>query len=355
MFCPNCGAQNPDNATACSNCGFNLSKQGTAAPKFKGTMLMMNSPLVGGAPEGPTPGQAPNPSPLTDPNDPTGRRQMKGTIVGIAPPAPGAAPAPIHGLVPPPSADPAGVPSGGSFSPPGSAGAVNPMGSTFVADDKPIVGFPPPTPGYGGGAAYGAAPAVAPPPAPGAAAPLDVPAYNPPAPDYGAPPAGGYSPPPPQPNYGPPPGSAAGYGAPVQSPGAMMAPPFGLPTDAGAMVPVSGQPMMGSGAVGTIRNPVGVVVLTMCTFGLYGLYTLYSIENELHAFLGDGKKASILWFLFPLLPLLALPKVVAQARAKAGTPAQGEGNLILYLLLGPYMIPTDTNQIWQHLGAQPPA
>ena len=40
MFCPNCGTQNPETSQTCSKCSFNL--KGAAAPKFKGTMLMMN-------------------------------------------------------------------------------------------------------------------------------------------------------------------------------------------------------------------------------------------------------------------------------------------------------------------------
>src|SRR5277367_1663966 len=42
VFCPNCGTQNPDSAPTCSKCNFNL--KGASAPKFKGTMLMMNQP-----------------------------------------------------------------------------------------------------------------------------------------------------------------------------------------------------------------------------------------------------------------------------------------------------------------------
>src|SRR5271170_6627962 len=40
VFCPNCGTQNPETAMTCGKCNFNL--KGAAAPKFKGTMLMMN-------------------------------------------------------------------------------------------------------------------------------------------------------------------------------------------------------------------------------------------------------------------------------------------------------------------------
>jgi hypothetical protein len=126
------------------------------------------------------------------------------------------------------------------------------------------------------------------------------------------------------------------------------------------MVPAGGAPVvpagntgLAAGPVGAIRNPIMVFLVAGVTCGFFGLYSLYSIEGELNAFLGNGKKASILWFLFPLLPLLGMPKLIAEARAKAGTPVQGEGNLILYLLLGVYMIPNDANQIWQHLGARP--
>ena len=42
VFCPNCGTENEEAATTCKKCGFSL--KGAAAPKFKGTMLMMNAP-----------------------------------------------------------------------------------------------------------------------------------------------------------------------------------------------------------------------------------------------------------------------------------------------------------------------
>src|SRR5262245_15553989 len=39
VFCPNCGTQNQETAQTCTKCGFSMK---SAAPKFKGTMLMMN-------------------------------------------------------------------------------------------------------------------------------------------------------------------------------------------------------------------------------------------------------------------------------------------------------------------------
>ena len=84
MFCPNCGTQNADTATTCSKCGFNL--KGAAAPKFKGTMLMVNAPA--NVPRAP--------APAAEPEKPAGPMpsKLKGTMLGVAPPSPGAAPAP---------------------------------------------------------------------------------------------------------------------------------------------------------------------------------------------------------------------------------------------------------------------
>ncbi len=45
MFCPNCGAQNPDGTPKCTTCGHMLQATGPKPQaKFKGTMLMTNEP-----------------------------------------------------------------------------------------------------------------------------------------------------------------------------------------------------------------------------------------------------------------------------------------------------------------------
>src|SRR5262249_60341913 len=60
LFCPNCGTKNPETATTCTKCGFNI--KGAAAPKFKGTMLMMNQPgAAKSTPAPPPPGPPPGP------------------------------------------------------------------------------------------------------------------------------------------------------------------------------------------------------------------------------------------------------------------------------------------------------
>src|SRR5882724_11633023 len=101
LFCPNCGTKNPETATTCVKCGFNI--KGAAAPKFKGTMLMMNQsvpqkpgPGAQPAPPAQPPGAQPppakmastvmGPGPLAAPA-PAARPAFKGTMVGVAPPA----------------------------------------------------------------------------------------------------------------------------------------------------------------------------------------------------------------------------------------------------------------------------
>lgn len=220
MFCPNCGTQNPDTAQTCSKCNFNL--KGAAAPKFKGTMLMQQSPQVpvplAGAPAPPAaapPAGAPMPMPS----------KLKGTMVGVAPPMAGSAPLPpsdqgfgappqpyqapggFGGAAPPPPAFGGAPPGYGGGAPQepstfGSNAGVNPLGGTMVAPD-----------GMGGGGFGGHAPG----------------GYGGPSPQgapYGAPAPGQYGAP--QQPYGADP-NAGGYGAPAapQAPGQYGAPPQG--------------------------------------------------------------------------------------------------------------------------------
>ena len=124
------------------------------------------------------------------------------------------------------------------------------------------------------------------------------------------------------------------------------------------MVPMGGAPMMqmgggGGGAPGTIRNPVMLAAISYMCCPWYGLWQCMKVEEELNRYLGKNQGGSILWFLFALIPILSMPKLIAEARAKAGTPAQGEGNLIMYILIGIYAFPKDANDIWEHLGVRP--
>jgi hypothetical protein len=230
---------------------------------------------------------------------------------------------------------------GGSFAPPGvDAGNVNPMGSTFVADTPSPVAFPPPA---SGGAPFGVQPPVAP--------PVDS-GYGPPTQQTPAPNMAPYNAPPQAlapPQMAPPP---VYTNAPLA-----IAPPTGLSGpgpgygDAGAMAPYTPPGALAS-PIGTPRNPVTVLLLS--SFCLWvGLNQLRQIETDLNRFVGKNEPGSILWLLFPLIPLLAMPKLIAAARARAGTATQGEPSLPLYLFLGPYALPKDANEIWAAAGSRP--
>ncbi len=218
MFCPNCGAQNQESVANCHKCGFNL--KSAAAPKFKGTMLMMNQqafepPLAGAPPGAPTgsapPAAPPRPAPPAPPAP-----KIKGTMVGMAPPpeAFGQPPAQAAGQE-------QGQPH--AFAPPGQQGSpVNPLGGTMAFD---AAGFPPaqgPGAGESSPPAYGA-PAVEPPPA------------------YGGHPQGGYGAPAAPPAYGSPQGAFGQAGSEVA--GAM-----GAAADAGAHAYGQAQAAFGYGA-----------------------------------------------------------------------------------------------------------
>lgn len=104
--------------------------------------------------------------------------------------------------------------------------------------------------------------------------------------------------------------------------------------------------------LGTIRNPIMVFLVGNFCF-LYALLQLRAIEGELNRFLGKGQDGSILWFLFPLVPLLGMGKLIGEARQRAGTASQGDGSLFMYLILGTFFIPKDANEIWEKLGVKP--
>src|SRR5258708_31092183 len=109
VFCPNCGTKNADTAQQCTKCNFTL--KSVAAPKFKGTMLMMNQQgaAAPGVPPAPRPAAgAPPPGATGSPGGPPSK--LKGTMVGVSPPtARGAAPPPLP-VPPPAAAPPAGAP-----------------------------------------------------------------------------------------------------------------------------------------------------------------------------------------------------------------------------------------------------
>lgn len=108
-----------------------------------------------------------------------------------------------------------------------------------------------------------------------------------------------------------------------------------------------------SGPVGTIRNPI-LSILSICfCCPFYAFYQSYKTEEELKRFLGKSDGPSILWFLLPIVPILAAPKLIAEARAKAGCKTQGEPSTFGYYFMGYYLLLKDANEIWESQGVQP--
>jgi hypothetical protein len=294
VFCPNCGTQNPEAAATCSRCNFAL--KGVVAPKFKGTMLMMNQPQIPGvAPPAPvpTPGVAPPvPAPMGQrPSAPGAPGMMssklKGTMVGVAPmalpgqagqapvsvPAAGAARGANQPATPYPPAPGGHFDSGSGFSPPVAQQGVNPLGGTVAADAggfaRPFGSGVPQQPGaapayqahpgFPGGSApaqpahppQGYSPFAAPPPGtpPPGQQPVPMP-YDPAA--YGAPPPNPYGAKPNPHGYG-------AYGPPQQgqAPGAMV--PYGQPEAMVSRPPGIGG-LFRAGALTPWLLPVAVIV-----------------------------------------------------------------------------------------------
>jgi hypothetical protein len=168
-----------------------------------------------------------------------------------------------------------------------------------------------------------------------------------PANPYGAPPPGGA--PVASPDYGAAPGPGMG-GAMVPAGGSAMAPMGG-----GGMAPMGGGGggPLAAGPPGVIRNPMVALAVTCFCCPWFGFFQCMKAEEELNKFLGKSQGGNILWLLFPLIPALAMPKLIAEARAKAGTPAQGEGNLVGYIFLASYLFLKDANEIWESQGVKP--
>ncbi len=391
MFCPNCGTQNPETAATCTKCNFNL--KGAAAPKFKGTMLMMNNPgAIPAVPRPPTPaGAAPPPgggppfgggggegAPLGNPAPMPSK--LKGTMVGVAPPM-GIPPTPPRppsippgGDVPPPPAFVMGgqQPQMGNIGTPPPFGAppmnpVNPLGGTVAADGPNPFGFgappaqaAPQQPGSGGfgGGGYGQPP-------PGGPGPQDFGGggggYGPPPQQQGFPPPqqqqqqqqGG-----PQDWGQPPMQQQMGMGAPQGGPG-MMA-PYGQPQ---GMMPPQGQQMMGPGQhgpKGIPRSGTMELVYSFVSCGLYQTFWFYRACQEINAYL--GRDAAPFWKIFLLTSVTCglyaiywqvtqCGVLVQEMQQRAGLQnPQNQGIMYLVPYYNVILLQEELNKVWQAPG-----
>jgi len=379
VFCPNCGTQNDDNGVKCQKCGFNL--KGATAPKFKGTMLMMNSPLASARRSNPAPGgSAPAPAPWP-------KSMAKATMIGVAPPSPGGV-APPGRVGPPPAALPishgppmptpsvpavggTATPAGGAAPatagvPPGPAIPVNPFGGTLVMGSNlagNVAGVShAPNPGSANfPGTVGTAPADRTVASEGAPAAKDTPApsLDSTTPSVSPPPKGLVSPAtkddlPAFPSVE----DAAGPAAisTDASPPAAARADWGLQASGGAN---SGRSPTGPGGgmaaaigrapIGKVR-PIGLVVaLGFVTFGIYWLIALWGALNDFKEYRQSNDITPILFFvpILGLLEIIKLPPKIEEARGAVGVVNPVPPNVVLYVLFPQIFFIADLNEIFE--------
>lgn len=102
------------------------------------------------------------------------------------------------------------------------------------------------------------------------------------------------------------------------------------------------------GPRGQTRNPTTALLGTLFCCGLYHIFGGYGMLNELKAYTKDESFQS--WHLFipilNLLMLLKLPEVVGRAKQMAGSRNPQARGLVMYLLLFPWALAQDLNEIW---------
>jgi hypothetical protein len=149
MFCPRCGNRNPDDAPACSQCGYGLGEAAAklAEPPRESVRTPPAQPRIGtmlGVAVVPEGAIAP-PAPFTPAQPPPSRQQPKGTMLGVAvvpegaiappvaftPAAP--APPPVSARAPHPS-----VPEAAPTSAAASYNALRPAGTLGFAMPPPV-------------------------------------------------------------------------------------------------------------------------------------------------------------------------------------------------------------------------
>ena len=205
---------------------------------------------------------------------------------------------------------------------------------------------------------------------PGQNAPYAAPGQEGPPPGYGVPPDAQPYAPPQQgapPGFGAPPGAAGpaygqpgmqggyggpGYGAPGQEPQPGAYAQWGQPMpQAAGMMPYQGGPAATPGMhgpVGTIRNPIVVLVLCCVTCGIYPLFWVWTSISELKAFRQKDDLNPIMFFI-PILSILEiwkLPPKVLEAKQLAGVPNAQVFHPVFYLFLSPYFLTADLNEAY---------
>jgi hypothetical protein len=126
------------------------------------------------------------------------------------------------------------------------------------------------------------------------------------------------------------------------------------------MIPAGGAPMQRAaggphGPIGKTRNAVMTFVLSMVCF-VYAFIALWGTVNELKNF-RQRDDINPIFFFIPILNLIEMWKIadkVLEAKQMAGVPNAQVQHPVLYLLLWPYFLTEDLNEIWQAAGGGRP-
>jgi hypothetical protein len=105
---------------------------------------------------------------------------------------------------------------------------------------------------------------------------------------------------------------------------------------------------MASGFRGQTRNPVTVLVLS-CVCFVYALYQAWMMLNELQQYTRDEDFKPFYVFI-PLLGAyfmwVKVPEQVTRAKQMAGSRNPQASSIALYILLSPFALAKDLNEIW---------
>jgi hypothetical protein len=97
-----------------------------------------------------------------------------------------------------------------------------------------------------------------------------------------------------------------------------------------------------------MRNPVMMALTLVCAPA--ALFVMFSMLSELKAFRQKDDFNPILCILVWIVFVWGIPAKVLEAKQMAGVPNAQAPNAIMYLLLAPYFLSADLNQIWEAAG-----
>jgi hypothetical protein len=115
---------------------------------------------------------------------------------------------------------------------------------------------------------------------------------------------------------------------------------------------------------GKTRNPWGVWLLSLITFGIYGLYWYYKVNAEVRDYDGSIEVEpgiSLLAQFIPIANLVSMVKTggrIARAQASANRPERCSGGIgfLLIFVLGTWIVyyQSQLNKVWDEYGNPEP-